>query len=297
MTIDDVKNYSDFFAENISDLPENVFGLLENSNNGVSDYLTPMELGAQWLFEFTKDSQPLTGSLLQSSELFIYGRQSERWDGTTPNNEYHIHLGAEINNQIVIIGRKSLGWNPDDGTYSETIARINANLTKTWGRPISKVERHLSLPTPISKAYYHRLDGLDIPLSPAVGIYSRLLPFPINRPWETIDSYLASLKLKSKLDLIHDWFPRCKPERKSAPYTNLMIFLDTRPALSGKEGDVFFVKNHIQDGTIYYIRDGNIDNLMVLNEPVEAIDKYCHHVLMRDERRFDFMPYVSKFSI
>ncbi|RUO31137.1 hypothetical protein [Aliidiomarina soli] len=298
ITFEDIEDFSSFIATTPEELPSRVLYILEQGLGGYrrGDYLTALEKGAEWLFEYTSKHQPLTGDILSKGKLFLYGRPAERWDKTNPNDDYYFNCGLEINNFILGVYRSPIGRNPDDANYRDNIEKGNVNLTKKWGKPTVCEERHLSLPFEISQSYYGRFDGLNIPESPAQGIYTRLLPFPIKRPWQSIDGYLSKLRLKKKLELLHEWFPDCQPKRKSDPYNKLMIFLDTRPTLSGKEGDVFFVKNHIQDGVIYYIRDGDIDNLMVLIEPVEAIDKYCHHVLMRREGRFDFMPYASRFE-
>jgi hypothetical protein len=299
ITLADIEHFSSFVSTKLDDLPSRVIDKLEQKVGccRCGDYITALNNGAEWLFEYTAKYQPLTGNILSQGKLFLYGRPAERWDKTNPDDDYFLHCGLELNGFVLGVYRNPIGENPDDAGYRANIERINQNLTRKWGKPTVSEERHLSLPFEISQAYYSRFDGLNVPLTAAQGIYTRLLPFPIHRPWQSIDGYLSQIRLKNKLELVHEWFPGCQPKRKSDPYTKLMIFLDTRPTLGGKEGDVFFVKNHIQDGVIYYIRDGDIDNLMVLNEPAEAIDQYCHHVLMRDERRFDFMPYVSKFSI
>ncbi|UFH50132.1 hypothetical protein [Pseudomonas sp. KNUC1026] len=75
---------------------------------------------------------------------------------------------------------------------------------------------------------------------------------------------------------------------RGMPCTDFMMFLDTRPTLSGKEGDVFFVKNHIQDGKVYWIHDADITGMRELSDPVTAIDLYCAHVLSGKPGRFDF---------
>ncbi|RUO79865.1 hypothetical protein CWI84_09575 [Idiomarina tyrosinivorans] len=294
----DIEKESTFIAMTVEELPTRVKEILEKGILGSRkpDYLTALQRGPEWLFEYTRKYQPLTGNMLSDGKLVLYGRPAEKWDKTNPDDDYYLHFGLEINGFFVGVERNVLGKNPDDEGYRDFIERGNRKLTKTWGKPTVMEERHLSLPFELRQAYYSRFDGLNVPLTASQGIYTRLLPFPVGRPWESIDGYLGQLRLKKKLALIHEWFPDCQPKNKSDPYIKLMIFLDTRPTLSGKEGDVFFVKNHIQDGVIYYIRDGDIDNLMVLNEPVEAIDKYCHHILTRSEGRFDFMPYAGKFE-
>jgi len=89
--------------------------------------------------------------------------------------------------------------------------------------------------------------------------------------------------------------PGIRPAQKDMPFVNFMLFLDSRPTVAGTEGDVFFVKNHMQDGTIYYIRDADVANMMILADSVEAIDQYCEHVLIKREGRFDFRPFAKPF--
>jgi hypothetical protein len=85
-----------------------------------------------------------------------------------------------------------------------------------------------------------------------------------------------------------------EPKRKSASWTNFMLFLDSRPEGKGKEGDQLFVKTHIHDGVIYHVKDADIENMRILSNPAEAIDLYCEHVLLEKEGRFDFLPYTTQ---
>lgn len=74
-----------------------------------------------------------------------------------------------------------------------------------------------------------------------------------------------------------------------------MSFLQT-PSENGnrRKFDALFVKNHIQGATIYLMHDLDIDNLMILDSPNEAIDSYCAHILSRAEGRFDFLQYAHR---
>ena len=47
---------------------------------------------------------------------------------------------------------------------------------------------------------------------------------------------------------------------------------------------------------VYYIRDADVANMMILADPAEAIDRYCEHVLLRNEERFDFRPWAIPFE-
>jgi hypothetical protein len=258
-----------------------------------NDLVTPFRNGKEWTYEFTSSWQSRTGkALLEGGEFqFVVQKMPE---GT------NIYLVQEINGQVIEIGRQFSGHNPDDPEYPSTIERINANLTKNWGYPKKTTERHLSLPEPIRMAYYNRIDGLNIPDSPVVGGFARILPYPISRPWESIDRMMDGTRLKKQyLPLIEEMIPDVRPERKNAPYTNFMMFLNSWGSFESKkktEMDCLFVKNHIQDGVVYYIRDMDVPNMTIIADPAEAIDRYCEHVLMRNEERFDFRPWAVPFE-
>ena len=73
------------------------------------------------------------------------------------------------------------------------------------------------------------------------------------------------------------------------------MFLNSWGSFIGEkktDGDHLFVKTHDQDGLVYYIRDADVANMMILTDPAEAIDLYCEHVLLRKEGRFDFRPWA-----
>ena len=282
----DIESYADYIAYTYEDLPQQI---IERSAGTLapqtSDVATVLSAGTEWLFEYTKQFQPQTGNILCGAKWFVYGR--DRGDGIFTN-----HVAAEINEKIIVLNRAFRNHNPADQGYDDEIATVNRRLAARNGEHTKITERHLSLPEAIGKAYYWRFDGLDVPLSPAVGIYSRLLPFPIGRPWQAIDNYLSDIRMKNKLSQIYDQFPGAEPKRKADLCTNLMIFLDARPGLKGKKGEVLFVKNHKQDGKIYCIRDGDISNIMVLKKPQMAIDEYCSYILTDNEKNFSFTEYT-----
>lgn len=238
------------------------------------DYYTPLKNGKDWLFELTEKYQPRTGAILLSGselhvrQLIVSGRPL-------------LFMMLEVKGKVVLVNRAFYGSHFGDANYLER-------------RHVP--ERCESLPPAIRDAYYNRFDGLNIPSTPSVGIYTRLLPFPVHRPWQSWDGYLEEFRgyKKKYLPWLEERIPNVKPESKYAVYTKFMMFLDTRSDLKGKEGDVLFVKNHIQDGLIYHIKDADIENMRILENPEEAIDRYCEHVLLEKEGRFDFLQYGKK---
>lgn len=252
-----------------------------------------LEKGKEWAYEFMLQTQPKTAQQLLMGGGFKF---VTKWAG----DSYNTNVIQEVNGQIIQIHRRFLGYNPDDAGYQATIDRINKNITKNWGYPKKKTQRQLSLPEPIRLAYYHRIDGLGIPDSRAFGVDGHILPFSSSSQWYSIDRYLGDLRLKKKLlPVVEEMIPGVKPDEKDMLYTNFMMFLCSWGSFVGNkrtDGDHLFVKNHMQDGVVYYIRDADVANMTILANPAEAIDRYCEHVLLRKEERFDFRPWAIPFE-
>jgi hypothetical protein len=265
--------------------------IIDDNSSIVCDYYTPLEKGKEWLFELTCKHQPRTGNLLmQGGPLFVRVHT-----GTAV--PFLLHMGLEVHGKVVLVERNFWNSNPSDPGYQDQINATNAWLTKRDGKPTKSVERHLSLPLPIREAYYTRFTGLNIPSNEVVGIYPRFLPRSINA-WQSWDRWLSGFRgykkkyipwLEERLGIVATPFDR------KYTYTSFMMFMAAGPNPAGKEGDVFFVKNNEtqQDGIIYHIKDADIENMRILSEPAEAIDRYCEHILLEKEGRFDFLLYTS----
>lgn len=247
------------------------------SGNG-RDGVSLLRYGKEWAYEFMELHQPRTAEILLNASDFTLLHQ-DSWAGPL------LHVIQEVEGQIVEVCRQTFASNPDDNGPDR--------LRYKW-------ERSLSLPEDIRFAYYHRIDGLNIPRSVGFGPFTRMLPYPISRPWESIDDYLGNLRLKKKLlPMVEEMIPGIKPDEKDMAYTNFMMFLNSWGSFTANkrtDGDHLFVKNHISDGVIYYIRDADVANMMILAEPTIAIDSYCEHVLLRKEGRFDFRPWAVPFE-
>ncbi len=241
------------------------------------DGVSLLKNGKEWAYEFIELYQPRTCKCLMSGGDFTIfvrnGLFGEIVDVVQPVNE-----------MLIRVHRQTYGFNSSDATFP---ARSYAG------------KRAQSLPESIRLAYYHRIDGLDIPGSAGLGPFTRILPYPVARPWVSIDGYLGDMRLKKKLlPVIEEMIPGVRPKLKEDSYTNFMMFLSSCGSFTPEkktDGDHLFVKTHIQDGVVYYIRDADVTNMMVLADPAEAIDRYCEHVLLRKEERFDFMPWAVPF--
>lgn len=282
------RRYSEVFTE-FEQLPADVVSkVYDGTKDRLWDLATPLKNGKAWLFDDLRKYQPRTYEVVMGGSEFRLLRR--RYDGKEVQA-----LVLVVGGEVVEVCRNFWGRNPGDPGYQDWISRVSANLTQKWGRPMTMEERHLSLPEPLRMSYYRLFDGLNLPRRVPWGIEFRLLPRP-TRGWNSIDGYLKSLGLeKQLLPIVEEMIPGIRPAQKDMPFVNFMLFLDSRPTVAGTEGDVFFVKNHMQDGTIYYIRDADVANMMILADSVEAIDQYCEHVLIKREGRFDFRPFAKPF--
>lgn len=243
-------------------------------------YFDALKYGKSWLYEKTFKYQPRTGRLLlNGSSLYLFLK----------GYSYMVQA-TDRKSRFILINRRSHG----DNLYEKDWLKSQA----FYGGAI----REYSLPNPLIYAYYYRFSGFKA-INPSIsfgGIEPFFFPSDINE-WESIDGYLSSLRLKKKyMPFIEKYFPgKCSRHpnmlTKDNPRVGLMSFLDTRVNKSKKEGDVFFVKTEIQDKVIYHIRDGDVENMRILSNPVEAIDRYCEHVLLGKSEQFDFLPFTSDF--
>ncbi|HHL43047.1 MAG TPA: hypothetical protein ENJ42_05470 [Hellea balneolensis] len=289
ITLKDIKEYNDLWYSSAQEVDPAVL------EGHWRDVLTPFAKGKDWLYELTLQHQQRTGQLLMNGgEL---GLGCKLHDGTL-SLSYICYLFQEVQGQVIEIPRMFKGGNPSDPDYQDRIDRVNAKLTKERGYTVKLNERHLSLPEPIRLAYYHRFNGLNIPNHPAIGICPQILPYPTNS-WDPIENLLGDLRLKKKyLPLIDEMFPDTMPEAKDLGY-EFRAFLNSWGSFIGKkrtDGDQLFVKTKGRDGVVYYLRDADVPNLMVLTDPAEAIDQYCEFHLLRKEGRFDFRPWAAPYT-
>ncbi len=138
------------------------------------DVLTPLKKGKKWLFEYTKQFQPKTAEcLLNGEKLFVCGNM--------PAQIPLMSLYIEVNGFLLVIGVNSPRASPDNPQFN-----IKLN------------NRFQSLPADISKAYYHRFDGLGIERYPMPLGHGWFLPSATPAPWSAADGFLASYHLRKQ---------------------------------------------------------------------------------------------------
>lgn len=249
------------------------------------DLLTPLLKGKQWLFELLLEHQPRTGALLmEAGDLFL--RQT-RIFGSSEN--YVLDLGLEVKGKVVLIERSFWNSNPSDPEFE----------------PVTIPDGRQSLPTPLREAYFHRLNGLHVPAEVVNGIAAYLLPKP-NMAWPTIDYYLDDFPDKKKqLAWFDERFPQLAPKDKREWRYGFRNLLNTRAYwdmydITNKPPkypiDGLFFKHEPQDRVIYHVEDGRFDEMRIVENPVDVVDRYCEHVLLNRTNRFDFRQYTIELD-
>lgn len=250
------------------------------------DFWTPLDKGKEWLFELTCKHQPRTGKLLMEGGPLLL-RQVH---GVYNKSSYSIHLCLEVLGKVILIERDFWGRNLSDPGY----------------RHIRGLDHLMSLPVEIREAYYTRFDGLNIPGDPWMSINTYLLPRPSGK-WNIVDSYLEQFKgaKKKYLPWFDEHFPQLRPKADQDVHYGFRCILSTEaffdPYGPDKKApkyprDALFIKHDPKDGIIYHVEDGKLDEMQILQDPVEVIDKYCEHVLLNKCDRFDFRQYTSPLS-
>ena len=153
-----------------------------------------------------------------------------------------------------------------------------------------------SIPQALARSWLWRTDGWRIPSDlPEFVMTNRQLIGHPSCGWKDTNSYLDTLGRgwkKKYLPKIVEKFPDSVTKRNGITRYRFRCFLDTRPSnINGPVGDQFFVCTTRQDQIVYHIHRGDVDNIRILHNPTEAIDRYCAHTLLRTPSEFDFMPW------
>lgn len=162
-----------------------------------------------------------------------------------------------------------------------------------------------SLPDVLAKSWLWRTAGWRVPSEPFQGpLINRCLIGHPSSMWLDADDYLDTLGkgMKKKfLPIIVDLFPDSVIEPKTSHDIRrykFRCFLDTRPAgMGGFAGDQFFVCSTRRDQIVYHIHRGDINDIRVLHDPGDAIDRYCAHILRRLPGEFDFSQWSEPMSV
>jgi hypothetical protein len=279
-------------------LPKWIYEAVFEGTKGASaerDFYTPFKKGKEWLFELTCLHQPRTGALLmEGSDLFLRANSFQ--------NSIMLKMGLEVQGKTVLIPRSFWGSNVSDW---DEHGGIDAMTPK-----YEEFEWYESLPRPLADAYWNRFDGLNIPYEYVVGITHWMMPRQMGGNWQIIDSFLIDRYRgtgKKMLPWLNEHFPNVydKTQLKYGnPYHRFRCILEafprdeTRPSSEVLRSgiDSLWVEIGAKEPLIYLVTNGEFDKMRILTDPVEAVDRYCEHVLLNCIERFDFHQFSMPFG-
>lgn len=243
------------------------------------DYYTPLRDGKEILFEGMFRHQPRTANLLMNANPLVLRARSFYEQTSTSPSRWTLDFGLEVEGQMVMIERLYHGQNLDDPGYEKS-------------EPISL---EWALPPSLRESYYTTFCGMKIPDRPYVSIYGRSMPRNVNN-WTLWSNYLGQFRgyKKKYIPWLEERLPLVKPSKPSKHgYFDFRCFLVSVPDEKTGQGDYLWVKSFHEDGTVYHVRGKDVENMRILSEPAEAVDRYCEHVLLRKEGHFDFLAFTA----
>lgn len=268
--------------------PDKIRKYIYNHEEGdipLPDVITPLEKGKEWLFELTCKHQPRTGKLLMDAGELVVRQLSTGFK----KDGYSLKLGIEVQGKMIIMARDTWGRKLSDPDY------------ENYGY----IEYKDSFPFGIKEAYYTRFDGLNIYPEQVVGVSSYMLPKPASGLC-IIDYHLDRFKnnKKKQLQWFDEHFPHLAPKKKGEIRYGFREILNTIPFYDTYAGekqtqlplDFLFMKHDPQDGVVYHMVDDKVDEMRIVDDPVDVIDRYCEHVLLNKPERFDFLPFTSPLT-
>jgi hypothetical protein len=281
-----IEEFSNFFSagvyEKSSDIPADLLDILTNDGY---DILGVLDRGRRWVSEPLRTFQPNSYAALR-----------------------------ECSNPLLLGIAYATKHFPDDPPAGlETLAFESAGRMvevrpsfrgKTYERGNDCFGCLPALPDGLAKSWLWRTEGWRIPGEPYGGLFvNRGLVTHPSYGWPPTDTFLDSIGKgwkKRILPRIVEMFPDCL-EVASSEYDrdhyNFNCFLDTRPAnVFTPTGDQFFVISTRRDQVVYHARAGDLANLRILHDPVDAIDRYSAHTLRNLPGEFDFSPWSEPYK-
>jgi hypothetical protein len=268
------------------DIPPELLQLIDPESPVVAsrkDYAGMLYRGREWVIEPLRLLQPRSYHAIVelAGPLLIGIKRAESYFPNVPPGAF-IGLVIECGGRLVEVFPTFPGNTFEDGIYIS--------------------DRMLSIPTALAMSWLWRTQGWRIKSEPYGSplVNRGLIAHPATN-WPGTEKYLDSLgrgKRKWFLPYIVELFPDClEATDDDVNLYNFRCFLDTRPGtVDGPLGDQLFVVSTRRDQVVYHIHHGDVQNIRVLHDPVDAIDRYSAHTLRNLPGEFDFSPWSEPYK-
>lgn len=245
-----------------------------DSSRTTLDYASVLKNGWAWQFEYMALNQPCAYEVLKAYQPKLYVGERIWPDFIDPKRLY---WEAKC---FLQLGERFIHIHP------EFVGRIE-------DRQESHVcyQRYLSLPEPIAKAYYERMDGMEVlnrlPGSP---MDSRVLPAKMSGWLPPMDVCKKDKKSREAMTVFLNQV--ADPEVNSDPLESFRVLLDSREQDNfGPNGDHLLVQEDSLSKRIYHLPNRDFNNLRLVTDPVKLMDEYVAYVFRGGEGVFDFKSY------
>lgn len=257
-----------YYFETLEKAPKVLLELYELKESG-SQILIPFLKGRKkWLFEYINKYQPKTAKVLENaSDIFGVCEISE-----LGNLNILTSVAFELFGKVIQINVEH-----DNRIFQRT----------------------KSLPKELMCSYYKNFSGLI-----HYSTYFIVKQLPLYQgSWTTLDEYMENYRIpKKKYDYwynyLEKYFEPFENKGTYEPCLDFMCFLMTKNIYEDKKGaTALFVDTRVENGNVYVIKNGDIENIKMLSNPVEVIDSYIAYVLETLKTDFDFTPYLIDIPV
>lgn len=233
------------------------------------DALTPLEKGKGYLLKGLIDTQPRTAELLAAAgELFVVCPGRAQINKRKGLYQVALNLGLELNGNVVYIGCQ-------EHQKKKLVVR---NIAE-------------DLPKYLREAYYTDVrDGMVFPENTIPVTGGQQLPIPVQLGWDFTERFLHTIRA-DKGSYREKLIKRFDLEVRANATPGLREFIRYMPEGGGQIDQVIL---DAKTSSILLIHDGDVANMCYLDNYMDAIDRYCAHIISAQEGRFDFTAYAGK---
>lgn len=250
------------------DAPEQLASKIFDFKTG-PDVLSPLAAGKEQFLEHLVKHQPKTGhALLDGGELFV-----------------------ALKGRIRPALRQGMAPGVSAGLYIEAQGRVIELGAMSCSFESAGSSMNLGLPSQLREAYYldGHVQGMGLLVNPSDLYNTDFLPTKLSNGWPYTNTIVSGLRgVKTILARLVERFDL--EAQSSSDYYGLRCFLKRK----GNDKDVEeSLLLHVPTQEIFHMTGRDILGMRALQNPVEALDEYCSHIITTGMNDFSFDAYLG----
>jgi hypothetical protein len=240
------------------------------------DFATALKKGCDWIFEYLKEYQPKAYAVIaDAGSSLLVGERA--WTDQIGRKRWT--CGAFIR-----LRTKYIAFHPDFPERMEDVGKRHVAYS-----------RYAALPEGLAKAYYARMDGIEIAHRlPLNAMESRVLPAKLSG-WTRAKRLCKDRKTRDNMiSALNEVADRQVP---SSAVESFWVFLDSREQDNYETiGDYLLVQEGSNSQRIFHVQNWDFRKLRQVEDPIHLMDEYVAHVLQETSISFDFSPFSRPVS-